>query len=295
MKHDKITNKAKVMMLPAAVKSTIISVCNKVPNGKKILLASGELTPSKDTQYENLYFTSDDEIKEGDWCYSIGGNEVLKYKGRSSNKSTLRFEEKDGQRTQMPTATKEDADKEFSALKKIVATTDTDLRHLFGVKEGGCAAISESFVQEYIKSYNDGRIITEVELAISRNKYPDLHGNFYDINIGSDNTVLVLSHNQTIDVEPIKINEDDVDYLKATIKDREVLIGQLDYKRKELQESSDKSLIENTELREEIKNLSEALQDMVNEFHVVSDARNETEQEEAMNNAIELLKKYKKD
>jgi len=227
---------------------------------------------------QHLYIISDDEIKEGDW-YLWANNGIIE------NGWTLEQCKKLGDTNVLNT--------NYKIQKKIVATTDTDLRHLFGIKEGGCASISDSFVQEYIKSYNDGRVITEVELAISRNKYPDLHGNFYDINIGPDNTVLVLSHNQTVYTEPIKINEDDVDYLKATIKDREVLIGQLDYKRKELQESSDRGLIEKAELREEIKNLSEALQDMVNEFHVVADARNEIEQEEAMNNAIELLSKYK--
>ena len=292
MKHDKITNKAKVMMLPAAVKSTIISVCNKVPNGKKILLASGELTSSKDTQYENLYFTSDDEIKEGDWvvCDYLNKKYVIGKILRSAPPDEggpawfVKY---------LITDTEEPW--EGYCLKKIVATTDTDLRHLFGVKKGYCAAIDDFFVQEYIKSYNDGRVITEVDLAVDINKYPDLHGNFYDLRIGPDNTVKVLSHNQTIDLEPIKINEHNVDYLKATIEDREILIKQLDYKRKELQESSDRGLIENTELREEIKNLAESLQEMVNEFHVVADARNETEQEEAMNNAIELLSKYKKD
>jgi len=256
--------KFKVIMLPTEKVSSLFSY-----NSDKHMLfyEHGRELTTVTTHFE-IYFISDDEIEDGDWC--IHNDTVKQAVGDV-----------------VPFANKHS--------KKIVATTDTDLRHLFGVKEGGCAAISESFVQEYIKSYNDGRIITEVELAISRNKYPDLHGNFYDINIGSDNTVLVLSHNQTVDVEPIKINEDDVDYLKATIKDREVLIGQLDYKRKELQESSDRGLTEKAELREEIKNLSEALQDMVNEFNVVTDARNETEQEEAMNNAIELLSKYKKD
>lgn len=76
---------------------------------------------------EHYYFTSDRKIKEGDWVYSIGGDEVLKYKGRNSGKSTLRFEESDGQKTSMPTMTKENADKEFSALRKIEFTTDTKL------------------------------------------------------------------------------------------------------------------------------------------------------------------------
>ena len=233
---------------------------------------NNDMHNASDASFQHLYFLEDCIINEGDWV--INENNELEKAGDIAKLLDV------------------------YGCFKIVATTNPDLRHLFGIKEGGCAAISDLFVQEYIKSYNSGKVITEVELKLKLNKYPDLHGVFYDLQIEPDNTVIVLSHNQTVntvDFEPIKIDEDNVDYLKATIKDREILISQLDYKRKELQESSDKNLTYINEMTAEIKELAEALQEMVDEFNVVTDARNEIEQEDAMNNAIELLKKYKKE
>lgn len=97
---------------------------------------------------QHLYILSDDEIKEGDWMYNTHHNIISKGPGGGNHYD-----------------------------KKIVATTDKSLNecNVCGMSNGdhkmSCKTTSiitklpqlpESFIQAFIKAYNEGYPITEV-------------------------------------------------------------------------------------------------------------------------------------
>jgi hypothetical protein len=99
-------------------------------------------------QNQHLYITSDDKIKEDDWCYDSKHNIVFKCD------------------TIAPYTVCKDDSKHISLLddnlkrsfeiencKKIIATTDTSL---------GLPSPSESFIKAYIEAYNNGNVIDDV-------------------------------------------------------------------------------------------------------------------------------------
>jgi hypothetical protein len=114
-------------------------------------------------QKQHLYIISGDEIKEGDWC--INTNENILCKCVNTNDKGL-FEHTIGRGHQI----------HITYCKKIIATTDKSL----GFKEatedyevgssgfikiqqnGALPQIPESFIQAYIKAYNEEKPITEV-------------------------------------------------------------------------------------------------------------------------------------
>ncbi len=85
----------------------------------------------------HLYIISDDEIKEGDYVQWLTGGIYHFTKG-----GEISYLVKKGR---------------ISELKKVVATTDKFL---------GLPLIHDSFLPPYIKSYNDGKKITEVDLEM---------------------------------------------------------------------------------------------------------------------------------
>ena len=121
------------------------------------------------TYINNLYITSDDKIKEGDWYYDTNHNAIGKY------------------------------DSSAQIGKKIVATTDKSIMHLSNNGRVGYPLpnIHESFIQDYIKAYNEGNPITEVELEVDEDltynglaQYTVIN-NPLKIKTNSDNTVIV--------------------------------------------------------------------------------------------------------
>lgn len=112
-------------------------------------------SPSNKINPQHLYIISDDEIKEGDWYVH---NQAGKLRVINSNAIPM------------------DA-------KKVIATTDTSL-HTSEEVDGSelmdewqgekidlhteLSQLPESFIQAYIKAYNEGKPITEVDLEVSR-------------------------------------------------------------------------------------------------------------------------------
>lgn len=131
---------------------------------------------------QHLYIISDDEIKEGDWFYNPATKEVL-----FASKDMLSWNS--------------DTTQEHKGWKKIVATTDIMLGRESNPKssfylEGGLPQLPASFIQAYIKAYNEGNPITEVDLEIELHKwvgstYPVGHRPTYQIKTRPDNTVIV--------------------------------------------------------------------------------------------------------
>jgi hypothetical protein len=82
---------------------------------------------------QHLYIISNEEIKEGDWCINTNKDTILQINNITSSTQGLEY------------------------WKKIIATTDPSLN---------LPQLPESFIQAYIKAYNEGNPITEIALEM---------------------------------------------------------------------------------------------------------------------------------
>lgn len=161
----------KVVMLPTE-KASIIHLWN---NGIKETIETCELEYSNTRNTQHLYIISNDEIKEGDWFI----NELHQlFQCNGQIKPSIYS---DG---------------------KIVATTDFSLRYntndlMRGEVQGkyptGIFNIPTSFIQAYIKVYNEGNPITGVCLEMEEYRFTYETGTKYSASIKTrlDNTVIV--------------------------------------------------------------------------------------------------------
>lgn len=135
----------------------------------------------KEQQFEanHLYITSDDEIKEGDWCVNESGrakeiiNCVLIFTGTwGGNLGSKMIKTKRG-------------GIHYCYCKKIIATTDKSLTISEVVYPEELIhplpQPSESFIQKYIECYNKGEVVKEVMVEYTNvwkdlklNKLPDV-------------------------------------------------------------------------------------------------------------------------
>ena len=141
----------------------------------------------------NLFITSDEEIKEGDWCFNSHDNQIWKYKPSPcplpywGNKDTL---------------------------TKIIATTDISLisinEQYFNINKSRKSAILEQktlpqipqqFIEKWIEEYNKGSLITEVMVEYKTEEYclpmPNIHIKQY-------REILKINFDNTINIKPIK-------------------------------------------------------------------------------------------
>lgn len=133
---------------------------------------------------QHIYILSDDEIKEGDWCYSKSLDLVYQVKG-------------------LP----------LSAMdsKKIIATTDKSTKlELDGYRGNLLPDVSfdiempqssRSFIEKYVEEYNKGNVITEVMVEYETEEYclpmPNIHIKQY-------REILKINSDNTINIKPIK-------------------------------------------------------------------------------------------
>lgn len=108
---------------------------------------------SKECIYQHLYIISDDKIKEGDWYINLETNQSC---------NTLKYDFHKVVTERFP-----------SIYKKIVATTDESIGytdHRISPVPNFCdyPQLPESFIQAFIKAYNEGKPITEVDLEIQK-------------------------------------------------------------------------------------------------------------------------------
>jgi hypothetical protein len=89
----------------------------------------------KDEQYQNIYITSDEEIKEDDWCLF---NQLEIVKCTYSKNGEYLFS----------SPLKSSSNHHFSYFKKIILTTDPEL-----IKDG-VQAIDDEFLEWFIKNPN---------------------------------------------------------------------------------------------------------------------------------------------
>lgn len=165
--------KCKVVML-ATEEKVDIGAPNWWLQGQKKLIINNLIS--------NLYITSDDEIKDGDYCMSININSKLHKPFKCVNKEAFINPE---------FLNSVDA----KDVKKIIATTDKSLIPLFcKTQTKNIPQISQSFINQYIESYNKGNVITEVTVEYEEymkqgifNKGDDTH--YFDVKINPDNTI----------------------------------------------------------------------------------------------------------
>jgi hypothetical protein len=106
--------------------------------------------------YQNIYITSDEEIKEGDWCIDIEDSEVFKVK-EQGHSGLLR------------SATDSFVE---DSCKKIILTTDQDL-----IKDG-VQAIDDDFLEWFIKNPSCEEVeIIKIEDELISPKNPKIRFN----------------------------------------------------------------------------------------------------------------------
>lgn len=151
---------------------------------------SGEYK-EKYTPY-NLYIISDEEIKEGEWCFEM-------HNGPSNApKDTPRFTDENGNIWWLRQMNMNCSANDPQA-KKIIATTDTLITvYRFNDPSDKLPQPSQQFIEKYIKEYNKSNIITKVEVEEECiGYYPGYIGDIdvYGIKVNPDNT---------INIKPIK-------------------------------------------------------------------------------------------
>jgi hypothetical protein len=168
----------------------------------------------------SLYIVSDDEIKEGDWCYDIHNYRPVRYSHRVSGlyfvRSTKYTKESDGYSV------------ERSQLKKIIATTDTSLDCGKALHGDFCLNYidksikfqrgeylkshkilpqpSQQFIEKFVESYK-GEVITDVLVAYE--EYSDIYDKSF------------LEEGYTVGIAPRKLR------LKVNPKDNTITIKKL--------------------------------------------------------------------
>ena len=148
------TIKAKVHLLQSE-KGSKIFLCNN--DYLQFDEQSGTNYVRSCIDFKHLYFTTDEEIKEGDW-FIFG--DILR---QAKTIDSVLFDTKGYE--YKPTS-----------CKKIAATTNPELwvmgRGMFGGPQDtrkDTPKIDIPFIEAYIKAYNEGNIITHVFLEIEEN------------------------------------------------------------------------------------------------------------------------------
>ena len=156
---------------------------SSAPNSCAITIPNVELF-----KHQHLYIISDDEIKEGDWCYDKRPDENGDLVDIVYQVKNIEFE--------LRTSTE----------KKIIATTDSSLwrpSHKYASDVILLPQPSQQFIEKFIEEYNRGNVITDVLIEyelISNEEYfgntvnPDDDVPYFDerLKINSkDNTITV--------------------------------------------------------------------------------------------------------
>ena len=140
----------KVVMLATKKALVIGDLIIEVDRPNILVKYTGTASFMKTPIPQELYLISDDEIKEGDWYYSPETKQVY---NQSNHETSL-------------------------PCRKIIATTNTSLndsvepknREFVKAYNQLLPQIPESFIQAYIKAYNEGSPITEVNVEYEQIK-----------------------------------------------------------------------------------------------------------------------------
>ena len=138
-----------------------------------------------------LYITSDEEIKEGEYGLDIRDNKIFKCERVLSNhyeQGVLQFQK--------------------SYCKKIIAITDTSL---------GLPQLPQQFIEKYIEEYNKGNVITKVMV-----EYVQVPNSVFIQVLEAPYIQLKINSDNTINIKPIKNSwnrEEHIANIKAFAKE----------------------------------------------------------------------------
>ena len=134
---------------------------------------------------QHLYFTSNEEIKEGDWCYHPELSQEYSIVTKEGIKTGLHP-------TQGVFRWKSTTNPWYKKAKKIIATTDKSL---------GLPEPSKRFLEVYVDAYNEGKKIEEVLVEMEDFGEEDWAGDDYTgepiwrhdwrVKVKSDNTITI--------------------------------------------------------------------------------------------------------
>lgn len=169
----------------------------------------------------NLFITSDEEIKEVFKGYAIA---VLKEDNRIKELIEVITVQEDGCNRYTSIEYQQFSFK-YHSIYPIIATTDTSLKinkfngGVFKELEYSLPNLSQQFIEDYIKEYNKGNVITEVEVEYESKNISDDKGffNLADIlNINPDNTINIKPTKDSWSREEVKqlLNKFSIDCFK---------------------------------------------------------------------------------
>lgn len=186
-----------VIMLPTENKSNFYTLIGN--QNQQLYLSKDTIVRDMLQQNQHLYILSDEKPKKGNWVYNPIQNIIFQVKTKEIHYTN----------------------------KKIIATTDTSL-YQYGMHSEGrikipFTQISQDFIEYFIKEYNKGNIITEVDVEYNEinisactcdnldcpNSYYDgidyaCSKKFEDGNFWKKEIELKLSKDNTITIHPIK-------------------------------------------------------------------------------------------
>lgn len=182
--------KCKVLLLPTNEKAIAKNQFGIVPFGGKnnkdflgrcnnvemdnISVERGRVIP------QHLYITSDEEIKEGDWCYT-GKNEVQQVLEISNKHGHLIFNKE----TLL-----------FIDCEKIIASTDKSL---------GLPEPSQGFIEKYVSEYNKGNVIEDVLIEYKYWDHESYGDWFWKPKVSKDNTITIKKVKDSWDREELPV------------------------------------------------------------------------------------------
>ncbi len=201
-----IKRKCQVVMLPTNEQKKDGMICKDITEYDKIIaIKINNFMEHEDYVGQHLYITSDEEIKEGDWCLVV-----------KSHKDLLKddiFQYND------------ECSINHEYIKKIIATTDTSLisinEQYFDVNKSRKSAVleqktlpqpSQEFIRQYIEEYNKGNVIEFVDVEYTY----DNGGIFVPMNT----LYLLVNSDNTINIEPIKDSWSKEDVVALLYKSR---------------------------------------------------------------------------
>ena len=218
--NDKHYIECKVVLLATDDKTTIwqlnesnhLTICGN--DHGETPISREECNLSDQYIARHLYITSDEEIKEGDWC--LGDDFVYKY--RDINTFSFQLKERS---------------------KKIIATTDSSLtitmQDSYLGKLYELPQPSKEFIQSYIESYNNVIEDVLVEVGALNDTYKMLikegyvpkDANIQQLKLNNDNTIIIKKKEPDWDDNWMSFIETDV--YKYASEPSEVLAGYKKY------------------------------------------------------------------
>lgn len=188
--------KTKVVMLPTNEKATIGSIVTR-PSDNRMAIVN--VLTKDDTQpciHQHLYFLSDEEIKEGDWC-------IIKDHAYSK---PIQVNKIIGSEVALKTDKVIVLNQSLKDCNKIIAITDKSLmqhdKTPIGENVNGLWKIlpqpSQLFIEKFVEEYNKGSVITEVMV-----EYEPI-GAYSNPKYDSDYRLKVNSKDNTITIRKIK-------------------------------------------------------------------------------------------